>query len=74
MFYLKTEVDGKIKDIEIYNDEIYTACFKCGREFQVESYLIKFIFEDGNDFSSTRLSCGCIDKVHDEHPRLIRIK
>lgn len=74
MFYLKAEIDGKIRNVEIYDDEIHTICFICGKEFQVDTGLIKFIFEDDNDFSSTRLSCGCGDKVPKNQPKLIRIK
>lgn len=70
MFYLKTEIDGKIREIEIYDDEIYTRCFLCGKEFQPDPDLMKFVYEDDGDFASTSLSCGC----NTERPTLIRIK
>ncbi len=71
MFYLKTEINGKIIKVDIYDDEIYTTCFICGKEFQPDTEIMRFIYEDGGDFSSTSLSCGCSDK---ERPRLVRIK
>lgn len=70
MFYLKTEIDGKMQQVEIYDDEIYTTCFQCGKEFQPDPCLMKFVYENDGDLSSTRLSCGC----NTERPNLIRIK
>lgn len=71
MFYLKTELDGRIQKVDIYDDEIFTACTKCGKEFQVDSDLIMSIFEDDGDFASTSISCGSCSP---ERPILIRIK
>lgn len=74
MFYLKTEIDGKMQKIDIYDDEIFTTCFICGKEFNPDPEIMKFVYEDGGDLASTSLSCGCSDKVPNEPPRLIRIK
>lgn len=70
MIYLKTEVDGKPQTIDIYDDEIFTTCFKCGKEFQVDLHLIQEILKGGGDFSSTSISCGCSV----ERPTLTLIK
>lgn len=70
MFYLKTDIDGEIRNIEIYNDEIYTECFICNREFQPDPDAMRFVYQNDGDLSSTRLSCGCST----ERPKLIRIK
>lgn len=60
MFYLKTEIDGKLRNIHIYDDEIYTVCFVCQKEFQVDAELIRWMLEDG-EFASTQMSCGKCD-------------
>lgn len=70
MLYLKTEIDGRMQDVDIYDDEIYTTCFQCGKEFQVESDLIKSIYDNDLDLASTSFSCGCKTKER----TLIRIK
>ncbi|MOA68028.1 hypothetical protein D3C78_1954560 [compost metagenome] len=70
MIYLKTEVDGKQQIIDIYDDEIYSTCFKCGKEFQVDLHLIQEILRTGGDFASTSVSCGCSV----ERPTLTLIK
>ena len=73
MFYLKTDIDGVQHKVDIYDGEIFTTCFICGKEFNPEPELMKFVYEDG-DLASTQLSCGCSDKDHSSPPRLIRIK
>lgn len=70
MFYLKTEIDGKIREVEFYGDEIYTRCFRCGTEFQVDEHLQREVLKDDGSFSGTRLTCGC----KTDKPKLIRIK
>jgi hypothetical protein len=70
MFYLKTEIDGQIREIEIYDDEIYTTCFKCGKEFQVDTHLIIEVLKNDGDFASTAISCGCST----ERPKIFKIK
>ncbi|MNP04024.1 hypothetical protein D3C76_959260 [compost metagenome] len=69
MFYLKTEIDGQSRKVEIYDDEVFTTCFMCGKEFNPDPETMKFIYEEGGDLASTSLSCGCSDK-----PKLVRIK
>lgn len=70
MLYLKTEINNKIQQIDIYDDEIYTTCFKCGKEFPVDTHLIIEVLKNDGDFASTAISCGCST----ERPNLIRIK
>lgn len=70
MFYLKTLVDGKPQNVDIYDEEIFTTCFQCGTEIPVESETLLNILKDGWDLASTSISCGC----NTERPRLVRIK
>jgi hypothetical protein len=70
MLYLKTEVDNRTQRIDIYDDEIYTTCFKCGKEFQVDTHLIIEVLKNEGDFASTAISCGC----NTERPNIFRIK
>ncbi|MGW8439925.1 hypothetical protein ACWGXJ_02815 [Paenibacillus sp. S33] len=70
MLYIKTEIDGKIREIEIFGDEIFTRCFKCGKEFQVDDEIQREILKDEGSFCGISLSCGC----NTEKPTLIRIK
>ncbi|MFF2016206.1 hypothetical protein [Paenibacillus sp. NPDC058177] len=64
MFYLKTEVNGKMEKVEIYGDEIFTACFKCGEEMHIDDERILAIYQDGGDFSSTSIAHGdCVEKA-----------
>lgn len=69
MFYLKAEHDGKPIKVDIYDDEIYTRCFNCGKEFQVDTDLIRQVLSDGGDFASTSLSC-----CNAERSKLFRVK
>lgn len=71
MFYLKTEHEGKQIEVDIYGDDIYTTCFRCFKEFQVDEDLLAQVLEGDGDLCSTSLSCGqekCIEK------KLTRIK
>ncbi|KKO51108.1 hypothetical protein [Paenibacillus sp. DMB20] len=70
MFYLKTEIDGEMYKVEIYDDEIFTTCLLCGNEIQVDAHTIIDVLRNGGDFASTAISCGC----NPEKPKLIRIK
>lgn len=56
MFYIKTEHEGKRIKVDIYGDEIYTACFNCGKEMQVDDEMLREVMKDG-DLSSTSISC-----------------
>lgn len=56
MFYLKTTQGGNPVKIEIYDDEIYTRCYTCGKEIQADAELILSVLENG-DFASTNISC-----------------
>ncbi|CAM4101254.1 hypothetical protein L1N85_10910 [Paenibacillus alkaliterrae] len=60
MFYIKTEHGGKQIKVEIFGDEIYTICFNCGKEIQVDDETLREVMKDG-DLSSTSLSC-CSNK------------
>ena len=64
MFYLRvTKKSGKIKEHTIYDDEIYTRCFDCGKEFQVETDRLVGVLSNDGDFSSTSICCdSCASK------------
>lgn len=57
MFYIKTKITDDVEvKINLYDDEIYTTCPKCGKEMQVTTEDIKLVFMEG-DFSSSSLLC-----------------
>ena len=38
MFYIKTSISNSIElKVDLYTDEIYTQCPKCGKEIQLEA-------------------------------------
>ena len=63
MFYVKTNItdDVEIK-VNLYDDEIFTQCTKCGKEVQVDIGLLKSILEDG-DLTSTSIYCKECSKL-----------
>lgn len=63
MFYVKTNItdDVEIK-VNLYDDEIFTQCTKCGKEIQVDTELLKSILEDG-DLASTSIYCEECSKL-----------
>lgn len=59
MIYLKTEqFDGKIVNVEIYEDEFYTMCPGCSKETLVEFEDLVSMLNEGLDFSSTTHFCN----------------
>lgn len=64
MFYVKTKISSN-KDIKVdlYEDEIYTQCPKCGKEIQIEpKELASIIAEEG--LTSTNVYCEqCSHKI-----------
>jgi len=57
MFYIKTNISDNVEiKVDLYDDEIYTKCLKCGKEMQVETEILKQVLEDG-DLSSSSLYC-----------------
>ena len=57
MFYIKTSINDNVEmKIDIYDDEIYTQCVKCGKEIQVPTEVLQEVLENG-DFASTSLYC-----------------
>lgn len=57
MLYIKTNISDNIEiKVDIYDDEIFTQCPKCGKEIQVETEVLKKILEDG-DLASSSLYC-----------------
>lgn len=76
MIYLKTEINGIAHNVDIFEDELYSVCFKCGKEHSIDFSMMKEILNDGGDFSSTSISCGCSTEAIEttEKPTLRRIK
>lgn len=57
MFYVKTNISDDVEiKINLYDDEIYTQCPKCGKEMQVETEDLKLVLKDG-DLASSSLYC-----------------
>jgi hypothetical protein len=55
MLYIKTQLTDQVEiKIDLYEDEIFTTCPSCGKEFQLESEDLKQI----EDWASTSISCG----------------
>ncbi len=72
MIYLKTEVDGVERKIEIYNDEFYTTCPKCGKEVQVCEDMLKDCIDD---FVGTNWYCKeCREGVGDNQVETMSYK
>lgn len=66
MFYVKTQIseDAEIK-IEI-NDNVFTTCPECGKEFKID---LQSLLEDGeSDLYSTSVLCkDCADRWNKAH-------
>lgn len=57
MFYIKKKIDNDIElRVDLYDDEIYTKCPKCGKEINVETEDLKLVLKEG-DLSSSTLYC-----------------
>lgn len=57
MFYVKTNLNKNIEiKVDLYDDEIFTQCPKCGKEIQVDNETLANILKDA-DLSSTSLYC-----------------
>ena len=57
MLYVKTNISSDVQiKVDLYDDEIYTQCPKCGKEMQVETEVLKQILED-SDLASSSLYC-----------------
>lgn len=57
MFYVKTNISDDVEiKVDLYDDEIYTQCPKCGKEIQVETEVLRQVLLDG-DLASTSLYC-----------------
>lgn len=76
MFYVKTKINDSIEmKVDLYDDEIFTACPKCGREIQLEPKEIANILVGDGEFASTSVCCSDCSK-NDQSPnnRLVVIK
>lgn len=57
MFYVKTNISDNVEiKVDLYDDEIFTQCPKCGKEMQVETEELKQVLE-GGDLAGSSLYC-----------------
>ena len=57
MFYIKTSISNSIEiKVDLYEDEIYTQCPKCGKEIQLETEELANIIKD-QALASTSVYC-----------------
>lgn len=63
MIYIKTNITDDIEiKVNLYDDEIFTQCIKCGKEMQVETEVLKQVLTDG-DLASTSFYCEECSKL-----------
>lgn len=64
MFYVKTKISDDVEvKVDLYDDEIYTQCPKCGKEIQVETGELNQVLENG-DLANSSLYCeNCSKEV-----------
>lgn len=63
MFYVKTNISDDVEiKVDLYDDEIFTQCPKCGKEIPVETEDLKLVLKDG-DFASSSLYCEECSKI-----------
>ena len=57
MFYIKTNISDNVEiKVDLYEDEIYTQCPKCGKEIQIEAEEIADIVRE-QGLASTSVYC-----------------
>lgn len=57
MFYIKKKISNDIEvNIDLYDDEIYTKCTKCGKEYQMSNEDLIHVLEN-EDLVSTTIEC-----------------
>lgn len=62
MFHIKTKLpSGKVVKTEITDENVYTYCPDCGREFPVD---LLEVFSGEGDIFSTRIVCAECTKKH----------
>lgn len=64
MFYIKTNISNGVEiKIDLFEDEIYTQCPKCGKEIQINSEELADIIKD-QCLTSTNVYCkDCAKEV-----------
>lgn len=64
MFYVKTNLNENIEiKVDLYDDEIFTRCPKCGKEIQVEKETLANVLKVG-DLAGTSIYCEkCLKEV-----------
>jgi hypothetical protein len=69
MFYIKTRLNDSIElKVDLYDDEIFTACPSCGKEMQFEPKEIAEILADDGEFASTVVYCSSCSKKKQDIP------
>jgi hypothetical protein len=67
--YIKKKLSDSIEiKVDLYDDEIFTACPTCGKETEVTTEMLRDILNDGGDMASTAIYCkGCTTPCIIEH-------
>ena len=66
MFYVKTKISNSVEiKAELYEDEIYTQCPKCGKEIQIEAEELANIIKD-QALASTSVYCKQCSKEEEK--------
>ncbi|WP_113675487.1 hypothetical protein [Vallitalea guaymasensis] len=71
MIYIKKEINGIEMKIEVYSDEFYSVCPKCGKEHNLDEDTLQGILADNVDFAGTSLFCKeCSDLKLDTNKKM----
>lgn len=64
MLYIKAKINDQVElKVDLYEDEIFTACPICGNEIPVDTDELVSIIQSGADFAGTSIYCnGCYPK------------
>lgn len=74
MVYIKTNINGVETKVDIYSDELYSTCPKCGKEVNLTDDMLKDTVNEG-DFASTSWYCDeCSNDISGKKPRLKLVK
>lgn len=58
MIYIKKSYDSDLEmNIDVYSDEFYSRCPKCGKEVHLSEEMLKDLINGDCDFSGTSIYC-----------------
>ncbi len=65
MFYIKTKIADNLEiKVDLYGDEIYTKCGKCGKELEVDTETLEKVLKHGDLVSTTMYCDKCSKFIH----------